>query len=287
MAAITARSSAVPTARAETTPKAATPDPHLAASHGPSQTHSAGVGEAVARVAGHERPQVVGVHGDVRVAAGGLEDLLEQPRGDVWRGRRERQDREPERQAHQVTVTTAAIPVVTIRTACPVSRSHASGGPGGRRHVRSTSRAASSTSSGGNSARRIVTTATIGMRIPSCGLMRAAMTVKIAARSGRSRHSSRRPRRRKTTPNESTWPQSTLSNQVTGFMTVTKAADEREAIAAAELADHRPGQPADGEVGEDGGRLEVQFGQEGQRRGRRRPGVPAHASPRRPISQRT
>ena len=33
------------------------------------------------------------------------------------------------------------------------------------------------------------------------------MTVKIAARSGRSRHSARTPRRRKTTPNESTWPQ--------------------------------------------------------------------------------
>ena len=61
--------------------------------------------------------------------------------------------------------------------------------------------------------------ATIGTRIPSCGLVTAAITVKIAARSGRSRHSSRMPSSRKTTPTESTWPQMTLSNQVIGLTT--------------------------------------------------------------------
>ena len=62
------------------------------------------------------------------------------------------------------------------------------------------------------------------MRIPSCGLMSAAMTAQNAARSGRSRHRSRRPSRRKTTPTESTCAQTALSNQLIGFMTATNAA---------------------------------------------------------------
>ena len=116
----------------------------------------------------------------------------------------------------------------------------------------------------------MVTTATSGMRIPSCGLMIAAMTVKIAARSGRSRHSSRRPSSRNTTPNESTWPQTTLSNQLIGLRTATNAAAEREAVAAAELEDHRPDQPADGQVGQDRRDLD----QRRRRRRRRCPTMP-------------
>ena len=81
--------------------------------------------------------------------------------------------------------------------------------------------------------------------------MIAAMTVQIAARSGRSRHSSRRPSSRKTTPNESTWPQTTLSNQVIGLTTATTAAASASRSPAAELADHRPDEPADREVGQD------------------------------------
>ena len=59
--------------------------------------------------------------------------------------------------------------------------------------------------------------------MPSCGLMSAAITVQMAARSGRSRHSSRSPRSRKTTPNESTWPHVTESNQLIGFATAIAA----------------------------------------------------------------
>ena len=70
----------------------------------------------------------------------------------------------------------------------------------------------------------MVTIATSGTRMPSCGLMIAATTVHTAARSGRSRHSSRRPSSMNTTPNESTWPQTTLSNQLIGFTTATNAA---------------------------------------------------------------
>jgi hypothetical protein len=54
-------------------------------------------------------------------------------------------------------------------------------------------------------------------------LISAAMTAKIAARSGRSRHSSRSPSNRKTTPNESTWPQVTESNHETGLTTAITA----------------------------------------------------------------
>ena len=75
----------------------------------------------------------------------------------------------------------------------------------------------------GHRARRIVTTATRGIRIPSCGLMIVATTARIAARSGRSRHSSRNPSSMKTTPTESTWPQTTLSNQEIGLKTATAA----------------------------------------------------------------
>ena len=68
-----------------------------------------------------------------------------------------------------------------------------------------------------------MTTATIGTRIASCGLIKAAMTVAMAARSGLSRHSSRIPISRNTTPNESTWPHRTESNHDTGLAT-TRAA---------------------------------------------------------------
>jgi hypothetical protein len=68
-----------------------------------------------------------------------------------------------------------------------------------------------------------VTTATIGTRIASCGLISAAITAQTAARSGRSRQSSRRPSNRNTTPNESTWPHVTESNQVTGLTTNSAA----------------------------------------------------------------
>ena len=103
----------------------------------------------------------------------------------------------------------------------------------------------------GHSARRIVTTATSGTRIPSCGLTIAAMTVKIAARSGWSRHSERRPSSRKTTPTESTWPHTTLSNQKTGLTIDHGRGEEGQALATAELADHRPDEVADGQVGQD------------------------------------
>ena len=53
--------------------------------------------------------------------------------------------------------------------------------------------------------------------MPSCGLTIAARTAKNDARSGRPRHRSRKPSSRKITPNESTWPQIALSNQVTGL----------------------------------------------------------------------
>ena len=97
----------------------------------------------------------------------------------------------------------------------------------------------------------MVTTATSGMRMPSCGLMTAAMTVKIADRSGWSRHRVRRASSRNTTPNESTWPQATLSNQEIGLRTASRAADQGETVAAAELEDHRPDEVADREVRED------------------------------------
>ena len=53
--------------------------------------------------------------------------------------------------------------------------------------------------------------------------MIAAMTVKIAERSGWSRHSARRARSRNTTPKASTWPHTTLSNQLIGLNTATAA----------------------------------------------------------------
>ena len=76
----------------------------------------------------------------------------------------------------------------------------------------------------GHRARRIVTAATIGTRIASCGFTRAATTAKIAARSLRAFHSSRTESSRNTVPKLSTWPQTTESNQVIGLRTTTAAA---------------------------------------------------------------
>ena len=75
----------------------------------------------------------------------------------------------------------------------------------------------------GQNVRRITTTATIGMRMPSWGLMMAASAARNAARSGRSRHSSRSASSSTTTPTESTWPQTTLSNHVIGLNTTIAA----------------------------------------------------------------
>ena len=157
---------------------------------------------------------------------------------------------------HRTTaVRNPATPVVRMRIGWSVRRSQARSGPGSppadaERCIGGRSRA-SSIGCGGHSARRIVTTATIGTRIASCGLIRAAMTVQIAARSGWSRHSARRPSSRKTTPKESTWPQRTESNQVTGLKTTSAAPSEGRRFADADLAGHRPDEPADREVGED------------------------------------
>ncbi len=134
------------------------------------------------------------------------------------------------RQSRKVTAR-ATRPVVTMRIGWSVRRSQArtlSSQPsrGGSSAVvgRVGASVASSGSETGQSARRIVISARIGMRIPSCGLISAATTAKIADRSGWSRHSSRRPSSRKTTPTESTWPQTTLSNQLIGLTTATNAA---------------------------------------------------------------
>ncbi len=93
-------------------------------------------------------------------------------------------------------MTSPAIVVVTIRTGPPPSRLPSAG--------RSTQW------------RRMMTTAARGIRMPNCGLMIAAIVVRIAARSDRPRHSSRTARRRTSVPTESTWAQMALSNQVDG-----------------------------------------------------------------------
>ena len=97
----------------------------------------------------------------------------------------------------------------------------------------------------------MTTIATIGMRIPSCGLMSAASAARIAARSGRSRHSSRRASSSTTTPTESTWPQTTLSNQVTGFTSTISAPIFADRSLPAELPHHRPHEVGEREVAED------------------------------------
>ena len=158
------------------------------------------------------------------------------------------------RQSRKVTAR-ATRPVVRMRIGWSVRRSQArtlsSQPSGGGSSSASAASGASSGSETGQSARRIVTSARIGIRIPSCGLMSAATTAKIADRSGWSRHSSRRPSSRKTTPTESTWPQTTLSNQLIGLTTATNAAARATRSPPAELEDHRPDEPADGQVGED------------------------------------
>ena len=131
----------------------------------------------------------------------------------------------PNGAARMTVVINPAMAVVRIRIGRPVSRSQTRNRPSGPgRGSMGSGGASSPYPPAGHSARRIVMMATSGTRMPSCGLMTAAIIVKIAARSGRSRHSSRRPSSRNTTPNESTWPHTALSNQLTGLRTKNRAA---------------------------------------------------------------
>jgi hypothetical protein len=110
----------------------------------------------------------------------------------------------PNGKQRMIVVASATRPVVRIRIGWSVRRSHARRRPS-QPAVGSESTAHGSSSwRTGQNARRIVTSARIGMRIASCGLISAATTAKTAARSGWSRHTSRSPSNRKTTPTEST-----------------------------------------------------------------------------------
>ena len=119
----------------------------------------------------------------------------------------------------------AAITTAVRRPASPVVRMRS--GPAARRSHPIPEGAGASSSPqppAGQRARRIVTTATIGTRIASCGLISAATTARIAERSPRPRHSSRTASSRNTVPKLSTWPHTTESNQVIGLKMTTAAA---------------------------------------------------------------
>jgi hypothetical protein len=117
----------------------------------------------------------------------------------------------------RIAVRNPASAVVTIRIGPRTRRSHAvvvlrtSGSPSAPKPP------------SGQNARRMTTMATSGIRMPSCGFTSAASVARIAARSGRSRHSSRSASRSTTTPTESTWPQTTLSNHDTGLSSTISA----------------------------------------------------------------
>ena len=78
--AIAASRSVVPIATAGIAPKAAAPDPQSRRGARVVADPEAGVREAVAGVARDERPRIEGVDGQVRIAAGGDRDLLEETR---------------------------------------------------------------------------------------------------------------------------------------------------------------------------------------------------------------
>ena len=122
----------------------------------------------------------------------------------------------PNGAASRTAVTKPATAVLRIRIGPRVRRSHP-------RPVRSGS-GSSPYAPSGHSARRITTNATIGTRIASCGFTSAATTARIAARSGRSFHSSRTASSRNTVPKLSTCPHTTESNQVIGLTRTTIAA---------------------------------------------------------------
>ena len=122
----------------------------------------------------------------------------------------------PNGAAITTAVSSPASPVVRIRSGPEVRRSQPKPDGAGA--------ASSPQPPPGHNMRRIVTAATIGTRIPSCGLISAATTARIAERSVRPRHSSRMARSRKTVPKLSTWPQITESNQVMGLKMTTAAA---------------------------------------------------------------
>ena len=103
----------------------------------------------------------------------------------------------------------------------------------------------------GQSARRIVTTATSGTRIPSCGFTSAAMTVKIGGALGlvapqraQGEQDEDDADRVDLTPDDVVEPEDRVDDHDRG-------AEQGEPLPTAELADHRPDEVADREVGED------------------------------------
>ena len=87
--------------RAGTAPNGATPAPQRSVGDlGPRRRPTGRRRRGCCRCRRHERPGVVGVDREVRVAAAGDDDLLEQAGVDERRGRRELDDRQAERQAH-------------------------------------------------------------------------------------------------------------------------------------------------------------------------------------------
>ena len=85
----------------------------------------AGCWPGCCRVAGHERPRVVGVDRQVRVAAAGHDDLVDQAGRDERRGRPSSRTDSPNGRHRTTAVRKPARPVVRIRDRCVGPRSQA------------------------------------------------------------------------------------------------------------------------------------------------------------------
>ena len=95
-------------------PNIASPEAHVLRGPRVVAHPQAGVGQAVAQVARHDGPRVVGVDGQERVAAGGHRDLLEQAR-EVRRRPVSPITDSPNGSDSTTAVTNPASPVVRIR----------------------------------------------------------------------------------------------------------------------------------------------------------------------------
>ena len=150
-------------------------------------------------------------------------------------GRGRPDDRQPERQAR-------GRPRSRIRSGRPVVRTRqrlAASSPGRRDRP------------AGQSARRIVTTATSGIRIAELGLDdrrdhrvdRGPLRV-VAPQLAQGEQDEDDAERIDLAPDDAVEPEDRVEDSHEGRR-------EGEPVATAELADHRPGEPADGEVGQD------------------------------------
>ena len=210
-----------------------------------------GVGEAVARVTCHEGPRVEGVNGQVGIAGGRCEDLGEQAGLQVRRLWAELQDGEPERQAQQDGREQGHEagrddPVWVVRAALPGEETGPDALERGRLGLDRDHRIADGPEGAADRHQREDRDEDPELRLDQGGDHREDRGPfgSIAPQCSQREQQEDDAHRIDLAPDDAVEP-------ADGVHDGDECSAERQTAAATQLQDHRPHQPADGQIGED------------------------------------